>query len=47
MTGWKTTLVTMYFDLTALADRAAQTRPLEFYLEHGRKVLSVRAPLVV
>ena len=41
-----TTIVSMYFNLKALPDTSAEVRPMEFYLEKGRAVLSLPNPIV-
>jgi hypothetical protein len=41
-----TTIVSMYFNLKALPDASAEVRPMDFYLEKGRAVLSLPNPIV-
>ena len=43
----KTTVITMFFNLKKLKDASTSTRPLEFYMEHGRHTLSVKYPMIV
>ena len=41
------TLVTMFFDLTPFTDSNHETRGPAFYVEHGRTVMSLKAPMVI
>jgi len=43
----KSAVVTMYFNLKNLNDAAADTRPPEFYLNHGRGTLQLQAPMII
>lgn len=44
---FKTTIVTMFFNLKKLKDQSTETRPIEFYLENGKTVLSLSHPMVI
>ena len=44
---YKTTLVSMFFDLASLSDSVAKTRPLEFYIESMHQVLNLSYPMVL
>lgn len=41
------TIVTMFFDLKSLPDASSQLRPIEFYLEKAKDVLSLDYPMVL
>lgn len=41
------TIVSMFFDLKKLPDSSDKLRPIEFYLEHGRKTLELPYPMVL
>lgn len=41
------TIVTMFFDLKSLPDASSQLRPVEFYLEKAKDVLSLDYPMVI
>lgn len=41
------TVLTMFFDLTKLPDSSNQLRPIEFYLDKGRKTLELNYPMVI
>ena len=43
----KTVAVTMFFDLKSLPDATPSVRDIDFYLEHGKTVLSIKQPLVI
>ena len=43
----KPTIVTMYFNLKELSDATKETRPIEFYLTHGRGTLQLEYPMVI
>jgi Bacterial protein of unknown function (HtrL_YibB) len=45
--AYKTTAVTMFFDLTQLKDRTEAIRPASFYMEHGKVTLSLPGPMVI
>jgi hypothetical protein len=45
--AWKTTIVTMFYDLSKLNDCSNQTRTSEFYLNYGRGTLSIPNPMVI
>lgn len=44
---FKTTIVTMFYNLKNLADASNVTRPLEFYVENGKHTLSLAYPMVI
>ena len=41
------TIVTMFFNLKKLPDSTESLRPLEFYLEHGKKTLELPYPMIL
>ena len=43
----RSTVVTMYFDLTKTRDRTSATRDLSFYMEHGKPTLALNNPMVI
>jgi hypothetical protein len=43
----KSTIITMFFDLKSLPDASDSLRPIEFYLEKGRKTLELEYPMVI
>ncbi len=45
--AWKTTIVTMFFNLSKLKDASTQTRTPDFYLNYGRGTLSIPNPMVI
>jgi hypothetical protein len=45
--AYKTTAVTMFFDLSTLADRNQEVRDARFYMEHGKATLSLVNPMVI
>jgi hypothetical protein len=45
--SYKTTVVTMFFNLKQLKDASEQTRPPSFYLQNGRATLSLKFPMIV
>ena len=47
MTEYKTTVVTMFFNLKEFPDASKDTRPFTFYLEHGRQTLGLKNPMVI
>jgi hypothetical protein len=47
MAEYKTTIVTMFFNLKNLSDASEYTRPTEWYLENSRKTLSLPFPMVI
>jgi len=44
---YKSTIVTMYFNLKDLKDASPQTRPQSFYMENGRATLKLQNPMVI
>ena len=42
-----TTIVTMFFNIKKYSDASSEGRPIEFYLEHGRKTLELPYNMVV
>ena len=44
---YKSTIVTMYFNLKDLKDSSPQTRPQSFYMENGRATLKLQNPMVI
>jgi len=44
---YKSTIVTMFFDLTELKDSTHKTRNAEFYLNHGRAILQLENPMII
>lgn len=44
---FNSTIVTMYFNLKKLPDSTDSVRPIEFYLEHGKKTLELPYPMVL
>lgn len=44
---YKSTIVTMYFNLTELKDATESTRPADFYLNHGRHLLQLDNPMII
>jgi len=47
MLTYKSTIVTSFFDLSALIDTTDKTRNSEFYLNHGRSILQLKNPMVI
>lgn len=45
--NYKSTIVTMYFNLTELKDATESTRPADFYLNHGRNLLQLDNPMII
>ena len=43
----KSTIVSMFFNLKKLPDSTDSVRPIEFYLEHGKKTLELPYPMVL
>ena len=43
----ESTIVTMFFNLKKLPDATTSVRPIEFYLEHGKKTLELSHSMVV
>ena len=43
----KSTIVSMFFNLKKLHDLTDSVRPIEFYLEHGKKTLELPYPMVL
>ena len=43
----ESTIVTMFFNLKKLSDATTSVRPIEFYLEHGKKTLELHQPMVL
>jgi len=43
----KSTIVSMFFNLKKLPDSTDSLRPIEFYLEHGKKTLELPYPMVL
>jgi hypothetical protein len=43
----KSTIVSMFFNLKKLYDSTDSVRPIEFYLEHGKKTLELPYPMVL
>ena len=43
----KSVVVTMFFNLSKLKDANKNTRPMEFYLDKGREILSINSPMVI
>ena len=46
-TKYKSTIVTMFFNLTELKDSSSKTRCAEFYLDHGRAILQLENPMII
>jgi len=44
---YKSTIVTMFFNLTELKDSSPATRSPEFYLNHGRAILQLDNPIII
>lgn len=44
---FKTTIITMFFNIKKLKDSSEQTRPIEFYVNHGIHVLKLKYPMVI
>jgi hypothetical protein len=44
---FKTTIITMFFNIKKLKDSSEQTRPIEFYVDHGKHVLKLQYPMVI
>jgi hypothetical protein len=45
--NYKSTIVTMFFDLSALMDPITTTRDLNFYLKNGRSLLELKNPMII
>ena len=44
---WSTTIVTMFYNLKDLEDSSKETRPVDFYMNHGRGTLSLPNPMII
>lgn len=44
---FKTTIITMFFNIKKLKDSSNETRPIEFYVNHGQHVLKLKYPMVI
>lgn len=44
---FKTTVITMFFNIKKLQDSSKDTRPIEFYVNHGAHVLRLKHPMVI
>lgn len=47
MIMFKTTIVTMFFNLKKLKDASSTTRPLDFYVKNGVHTLSLKYPMLI
>ena len=45
--SWKSTIVTMFYNLKDLEDSSTTTRSTEFYMNHGRGTLSLPNPMII
>ena len=45
--NFRTTLVTMYFNLKNLPDATTVVRPESFYMEKGKAILEINSPMVI
>ena len=45
--NYKSTIVTMFFDLSALMDPITTTRDINFYLKNGRSLLELKNPMII
>jgi hypothetical protein len=44
---YKTTAVTMFFDLTKLKDKNSESRSASYYMPYGKPTLSIKNPMVI
>lgn len=45
--SWKSTIVTMFYNLKDLEDSSNETRTTEFYMNHGRGTLGLSHPMII
>ena len=45
--SYKSTIITMFFDLTTLLDPITSTRDINFYLKNGRALLELEYPMII
>lgn len=45
--GWKSTILTMFYNIKDLEDSSTTTRPTEFYMKNGRGTLGLPNPMII